>query len=157
MLDAHAGDLDVAAVRAFSFFFFARARAGIERALTGPHARAAPSETQVLALLPGHWSLSMLEAYLPRALRHTHHRFQQGRIVRNLYRSQMVQLKVELARLRAPAAVIQESRCEDLPQPGRRPVLLDVAWRSLTRPRPVRVLCVVLPAGQRLPRVPAPH
>ena len=66
-------------------------------------------DSQVLTLLPGHWNLSLLDRFLPQAIRSRHHTHYQGRIVRNLYRSQMVQLKAELAVLRAPAAVIQEN------------------------------------------------
>ena len=73
-----------------------------------------------MTLLPGAWNLGLLDRFLPQAIRHSHHAHQQGRIVKGLYRSQTVQLKSELVALRAPAAVIQENRCERLRAAGAR-------------------------------------
>jgi len=65
---------------------------------------------QVLALLPDQWTLSLLDRFLPQALRHAAHTRQHQSIVKNLYRARTIQLRAELARLRSTTAVIQENR-----------------------------------------------
>jgi len=65
---------------------------------------------QVLALLPDQWTLSLLDRFLPQALRFAAHMRQHQSIVKNLYRARTIQLRAELARLRSTTTVIQENR-----------------------------------------------
>ena len=76
----------------------------LRRPITARH------KLQVLALLPDQWTLSLLDRFLPQALRHAAHMRQHQSIVKNLYRARTIQLRAELARLRSTTAVIQENR-----------------------------------------------
>ena len=63
---------------------------------------------KVMELLPGDWSLDILEKFLTRAIASHFHECCEGQIVKNLRKSENLQLRAELVALQSRFTVITD-------------------------------------------------
>lgn len=63
---------------------------------------------KVMELLPGDWSLDILSNFLTRSIRSNLHENLEGQIVKNLRKSESLQVRVELVGLQSRSTVITE-------------------------------------------------
>jgi len=63
---------------------------------------------KVMELLPGDWSLDILERFLTRALANHFHELLEGQIVKNLRKSENLQVRAELVSLQSRLTVVTD-------------------------------------------------
>lgn len=63
---------------------------------------------KVMELLPGEWSLDIVGNFLMRAIRSNYHECLEGQVVKNLRKSENLQVRAEMVTLQNPSTVIMD-------------------------------------------------